>query len=76
MRRQVRTIEKPGTTNLGAVLRELREATGVGRSEVARRLGVKYQTVDCLEKKAKPTLAALQRAVEALGGKIVLRIEV
>jgi len=53
-------------------LRDLRRQRDITQAELARRLNVSQASVSKLEK-SRPTVAAVRRYVEALGGELELR---
>ncbi len=62
---------------VATMIREARAAAGLTLWELAARLGTGLSTPQYLEsRRSNPTVKSLAALAEALGGKLVLRIEV
>jgi len=53
-------------------MRELRKARNITQVEMAKTLGVKQEQVSRIEKRADLHLSTLKRAIEAMGGELIL----
>ena len=71
-RQQVDTLKR--AMRLDLALAELRELRGVSQAEVADGLGTSRPNVSRIEKEADVRLSTLERYVEALGGKLEIRV--
>ena len=60
----------------GALIRQSREAEGITQASLARRLGITQPAIARLEAAGdEVTVATLQRALNAMGRALVLRVE-
>ena len=58
----------------GLTLASLRQLTGINQTEFAKRLGVEQPAVSKLESRSNVEVDTLRRAVEALGGQLVMSV--
>lgn len=59
-----------------ASLRELRRALGINQENVAKALGINQENVSRMEDRHDILLSTLVRAIEALGGKLELKVAI
>ena len=67
-------MHREGERSAGLTLADLRQLTGLNQTEFAKRMGVEQSTVSRFENRSNVEVDTLRRAVEALGGQLVMSV--